>query len=353
MYANDNGGYAPEWNNGMWVAVAPGWHDGYNLHQPTQGFSAQDTVPFVYGATMNVKATTLNGVTAPESQRWNCSDSHPAVGVGIGRLWTGGYLTSKGAQIFYCPSNNSARLNKETRVNQIMRYDADEPFWTSKGIVTRADGDGLGDMGACTIQGYSCQGTSGSVSPDLCQVYSNYTMRTMQTFTDIVRTDRCEHDLGHFNIPTPYNLAIRIEEAGAVAILADNIDLFFGWERGSHISDWPPATTTPPTPHESRYPWARSRYVSTNHDSSYNVLFTDGSVKTYNDGSQSMFRKIVDCWFNENTGYSGPNAAGSTGTAADNNNETYVTAISSSGPMTMASDKLIFQPYLDSAYQAD
>ena len=66
-----------------------------------------------------------------------------------------------------------------------------------------------------------------------------------------------------------------------------------------------------------------------------------------------MFRRIVDCWFNNNTGFSGTNAAGSAGTAADNNQETWVTAIPATSPLTMASDKLIFEPYLDTGYQAD
>ena len=353
MYANDNGGYGTEWNSGMWVAEATGWHDGYNLHTPTQGFTGgTDTGPFVYGATMGVKAPNLNGVTAAESQAWNCSKSHPATGVGIGRLWAGGYLTSKGAQIFYCPSNNSSRLVKENRVDQITRYDSDEPFWTSNGMVTRADGDGLGDMGLCSQQGYSCNTNPASIAPDLCNVYTNYTLRTMQTYMDIVRTDRCEHDNGHWNVPTPYNIAIKIEEAGAVGILADSIDLFWGWNRDGGHPEWVPYVGTTPSDQAERYFWCQ-RFSNTNHDSAYNVLYTDGSVKTYNDGSKSMFRRIVDCWFNNNTGFSGTNAAGSAGTAADNNQETWVTAIPATSPLTMASDKLIFEPYLDTGYQAD
>jgi len=346
MYGNDNGGYSPEWNSGMWIAEATGWHNGYNLHQPTQGYSSGvDTGPFVYGATMGCKSATLNSVTTSETQRWNCSNAHPATGVGIGRLWTAGYLTIKGAQILYCPSNNSAKLAKEQRVPQIMRYDADEPFWTSNGSVTRADGDGLGDMGACTQQGYSCAaGLSGSVAADLCQVYSNYTIRTMYEYYDIVITDRPEHDMGGFTLRTPFNVAIRLEEAGSVAVMTDNIDLFYGWERGTHPT-WLPYTGTPPGTHTNRYSWARS-YITANHDSSYNVLFTDGAVKTYSDGSQDIFRRIVDCWFGVNTG-GGGNPTG----APDNNQETYTTNHTNDG--VMWAEKFIYKPFLDKAYQQD
>jgi len=357
MYAADSGGYIPEWNNGTWVEKRgeawghPGIHDQkavgvektgkYAEHG--RGFEEDPFIGAIFGTTMGCKLPGLNAVTAPESQWWNCTKERPASPVGLGRLWARGYFGQKGAETFYCPGNASAALAKENGLDKIAMYDADEPFWTSKGALVRTDGDGTGDAGIPkTTWSYYCWDGAANVNPGHCQLYVNYTIRTMKDFYDTIPCDRPEHDIGNFKNKAPYNIAIKLEEAGRAGIVADSIDPWFGWERSK--PDMTPYTGEWPETMEEKYAFA-AKLMRTNHDKAYNVLFADGSVKTYVDEGK-MRRRLVEVWLGHDT-----DGGGDPTGAPDNHSETYTNNYT--GDAVMWGDKFIFKPFLDPAYSAE
>jgi len=275
MYGNDNGGYWPEWNG-----------------------CSRDGTSDVYGVIDRPRAWS-NLVTIGHAQPWlSMSAAKPAAPIGLGLLWSGGYLTSKGAQILYCPSNNSATDSVEKRLDRIYSYDKDEPFWTSKGIVTRSNINGIGDAsgsGLASGNPYRCYGTynlnnvGGDISGMYCLVLTNYSIRFTRHVTH--------------SFPVTFDrvgfLSAKLEQVGSVGVVADNLSLGqFGYQLGLVNEGIRPASTLPnPRIDNEKAHLVANRdafmkylrgHSTTNHDSSYNVLFTDGAVKTYGDGNNNV-----------------------------------------------------------------
>ena len=356
LYADDNGGYIPEWNNGTWVEKRsaawghPGVHDQKIVSKQTGGkwgesgrtFEEEEFIGAIFGTTMGCKVPGLNGLTAPESQWWNCTPARPAAPVGLGRLVTGKYLGDKAVEIFYCPGNASGETAEDNDIDAITLYDEDEPFWTSGGAIVRANASGVGDMGeVSSYKGYPCWEGKATVPAEKCQVYHNYTLRTLKGHYKTIKSDRAEHDVGNFQNLSPHHIAIKLAEAGSVGLLADSIDPWFGWERVNpklkpYTGEWP-ATL------EEKYTFART-LARLNHDKAYNVLFADGSVKGFDDSDGKLFNRLVEVWIAHNTGDGGLPSGG----AADNTNETYTNNYSADG--IMWADKFIFTPILDGLY---
>ena len=271
-------------------------------------------------------------------QWWQATSIAPARPIGIGLLWSAGYLTSKGAQILYCPSNNSARYIKETRIDKMQRYDSDEPFWTSNGNVVRADSDKTGDTDSWTISenaywanigcGSEAHGSAGYVDTTVCHVFSNYSLRMKKQYTRYCTSDT------NFMLPT----AIKKEEAGAVALVADSLEPWLFQER---TEEWWVEVGALGTPTKEAYDKCRRLQV-TNHDNSYNVLFSDGAVKTYSDGAANVYKALVATWGNY--------------TEDDGKHETRsLNALSPAATFLSTStlDYFVWTPYLDTAYEAD
>jgi len=354
MYANDNDGYIPEWNGGTWVEKRsdawghPNVHDQKNVGKQVAGKWGEDGRSFeedpfigaVFGTTMGCKIPGLNNITAPETQWWNCTEARPASPVGLGRLVTQKYMGDKSAELFYCPGNHSWEAAKENDTDIMTAYDPDEPFWTSKGAVVLANGNGIGDLGDVAMKGYGCWTGSKTIDGSHCQIALNYTLRTLKGHYKTILTDRPEHDGGPFGIHTPYDIAIKLVDAGNVGILADSIDPWFGWERVKE--KYEPYTGPWPETLEEKYVFAR-KLARMNHDNAYNVLFADGSVKTFNDTSGKMFNRLVECWLGHNTG-----GGGSPTGAPDNNCETYTNNFNQD--KAMWGDLFIFSVFLDGVY---
>jgi len=72
-----------------------------------------------------------------------------------------------------------------------------------------------------------------------------------------------------------------------------------------------------------------------NHDNSYNVLFADGAVKSYNDGAGNLFRGWMKVWNHKS-----------------NNNGQYTHKMQGAGGTT-DDDYHMWRPFLDTAYQQD
>jgi len=325
IYAGDNGGYSTEFGQIYGTDLASGkvllpWRDYGN-----EGGGSD------YGSWTSSYVNS-SFVTIGHPQRWQASPATPSRGIGIGLLWVGGYLTSKGAQVLYCPSNNSGRKAKETGRAKLNRYDADEPFWTSKGAVTRADADGVGQPTAMNAKwGCSDGGTTGSdytpkVWGQYCVVLSNYSLRVYNLNVEWMNPTQ---NYGNYKAQ-----AIHLESEGALGLVSDNLDFFTMLDKAAVLgSTTASGSATPPESYDLLRP-----HVMTNHDSSYNVLFTDGSVKGYNDGSKSLYHSIADLYRVLNIANSSYGICPAGGPYNDRKK-------------TM--DAQAWIPYLDTAYQQD
>ena len=329
MYANDNGGWTTEFAGGMFIVTDAGgtWQQsGCNAGwcDPRDDPWGQAGPPVVFSAFM-CSTPTNTAVTVGRTQRWTVSEARPSRPIGIGLLWAGGYLTSKGAQIMYCPSNNSPRYSKENKWPKRHHYDSDEPFWTSKGLVVRGDGDDVGNAPSSITGGdvYTCVtdptlGTKPSRPYGECSVWTNYSLRVDGTYIEMAVSTRAR--------PT----AIKKEEIGKAALL---VDMFDHWVSSQKIRDvdtdrpWP-ASDFPIVLEQSRW------YMSNNHDASYNALFSDGAVKTFTDGAKS-FRRALIYYFEKESGRNGWPI------------HNYI------GANTTSCGKEVWEPFIDSAYQAD
>jgi len=240
----------------------------------------------------------------------------------LGLLWSGGYLTSKGAQILYCPSNNSGRASKEARYDKVIRYDADEPFWTSKGLVTIGDDDNIGNPNTAVSSLNGCYdggGGTGRLDEGKCWVLTNYSARYYNVNTVRYGGNGREE-----------SQAIKKEDIGAAGLYCDTIELWSpvrvnGFGQGGSGNGADPDDTG----------W--KRYAVINHDQSWNVLFADGSVKTYNDGSNNVFDMIIQI-----------NNAWDSCIAGD---QSWLTREKISTPGRYVED--VFISYFDTAYTAD
>jgi len=325
MYANDNGGYWPAWGG----------------TQREDDSKPIDQIKF-WGVIPKYQQY-LAYVTIGEPQPWNVSVTRPARPIGLGLLGSGGYLTSKGAQILYCPSNNSSIRAQENKRDLYIQYDKDEPFWTSKGTVLRSNNNGLGDgRGAQGTQWhmYCWQDYTSGINRSfpgswqdiaICHVMSNYTIRfTMKGDPVVVNDDRW-----------PDN-SYKIERFGSKGLVSDNLGLMhhsevygeYNWRTLSGGGGYDPNPAE-----RNQYLACVRKNIITNHDNSYNVLFTDSAVKTYNDGAGNILWAYVKMIH-----YMSQVGCGAR-TYFENQHWTL--------PQKYWAESLIWNAYLDTAYQQD
>ena len=319
MYANDNGGWTPEMSGNF-----------NTIGSTNANFTVPSTNPnAIFGTHRQDFGLTSISAIYGQPQRWLANSTKPCRAIGLGLLYAGGYLTSKGAQILYCPSNQSSRLSKESRYDKMQRYDEDEPFWTSKGNVVRANGNGLGDpypygLGSQEAaywyimgSGTEARGNPGYVPVGNSHVWLNYSMRFLKQ---------------HMSYPSYVApTAIKIEEAGKVGLVVDSLEMDRGWGRpwGAFPGPYPSDDAA-----VAAYGQLAAQHQITNHDNSYNVLFAAGTVKTYADGAKSVFRGWMKVWNHKS-----------------NNNGQYTHPLQYNG--TSTDDFFVWTPYLDEAYEQD
>ena len=285
LYAGDNEGWTPMItgasflnNNSMWYlgVRTKVWHL-WSMNPPN---------PLYFGSFDNVHDVAISSVTSGVAQPWHCSPATPAKPVGLGILWSAGYLTHASPAVLYCPSNQSALFAKEARYDRVTRLDPDEPFWTSKGRVVRANNNELGDYDY--LHGCSEDGLN-QISSGWCHVFTNYSWR----FADQFGTKSAD---GYYAYH-PY--AIKKDEFGGAGLVADYLDQLMA----ADVPYWGMVGNRPSCEGLMEYAGDNrlKDYLNLNHEAAYNVLFADGSVKCYVDGSREMFKAIVETyWFGEN-----------------------------------------------------
>jgi len=324
MYAGDNGGWSPEAGG-----VFGGRYSDMEVYLPSTGRACD-----VYGIMASFEPPCESSPTAGQPQSWRCSPARPSRPIGLGLLWMGGYVTRKGAQILYCPANQSGIAAKGIRADMHRRFDADEPFFTSKGVIVRGDADAHGDWEVPMVWPAVCWDGSSELSTGTCLVLSNYDLRWHGSFYR--QSPFLFYGGGR---TTTFPTAIKVEEVGKSGIVADTLEVFLGLETGE-VLGFP---TIPPPP--ERYTKAEN-YVVRNHLNAWNILFADGSVKTYGDGSGALYRALVDRWA----------ANGTAILPSDNPSEPMNKPVDLDGDGTCDTwelDAYIWTPYLDTAYGRD
>jgi len=330
MYSNDNGGYWPVMGGGT-----------YGTYSNT----------FVTHTRGDYFPSTLATVANP--QPWHCSPARPARPIGLGLLWAGGYLTSKGAQVLYCPSNNSGNYSDEIGSHMVIEYDSDDPFWTSQGLIVRSDNDSHGNTTTsgdkdidrwynhCADNYTDKYAGNSNIDTDYCRVAMNYTMRVTKYGDPPIAASR--------NLDN----SAKIERLGAKVIVADNLALILDHRSARYYENAAGfnIANTNNDAEKAAYDARRSdimvdakKYLVTNHDSSYILLYTDGSVKTFTDGSNNVlwaFITGVHRFSNNSTTWTMPGAGG----AYDTNDAL--------GRGAAALEHAVFIPLLDGAYRAD
>ena len=291
-YASDHAGYSPE-------ISGPLYTDAGNADQLRYPWPVKDQSAFAPLGASGLAADgecagTLgsNSVTIGQPQWWQASPAKPARATGLGHLWASGYLTSAGAQTLYCPSNESPPLAKKKRHDERFMFDEDEPFWTSKGTVVRANDNAFGDWKISrAIYGFEVcyDGTSG-LNRGKCLVLSNYSMRFPKAAVKInpkaIRPMPPHPKLVPGAIfPTSYKL----KEIGKLGIVADHTEPLLGQSRFQlGNNNW--------APDEEECLEKVPPYLVANHDAAWNILFPDGSVKTYSDESKKVQRAMCLWW---------------------------------------------------------
>jgi len=350
MYANDNGGYMACFYGPFMLDLAP-WPSGLQTNNTYYGYAPYigGSAALVPGASIDVMGAsyqygqpTQNSVMCANPVPWHISPTTPAIATGLGLLWSGGYLTSKGAQIMYCPSIHSGNPMLEDRRAYAITYDADEPFWTSSGTVFRSDNDNIGDYSfsyynlGWDSNGHpwsNCYTGTANIRKGYCEVMTNYTIRIRREAVEWYDSDRPEHNNGEW-YPMLLPHTFKPERKGAIGLVADCLEQSMYSDRDALFGN----TGNPMAGDPRRYDVARDQLFM-NHDNSYNVLFSDKSVKTYTDGGKSLYRAFIDSW-----------CIGANDNRGETSDKWCKYGTPDLGPVL---DYYVWKPFLDPAYQAD
>ena len=329
IYANDNK---------SWTPVAYGYVcNGTPRHQvdPSQNAggsgsnSLQWTAPMMYMIPM---ADFYAGASWGAYQEgfddpWGPLPDYPAgpgagIPTGLGLLFAGGYLTQQGASVLECPSrqeppdiqalfvqNGASVTESQARqlaeeLKQSVTLDPTEPFWTSGGKLNWSNGDTIGSRRfsylwtgeykftawyAFIVESgkyYPSGGDeaySGSPAP-LCRAPADYVSSFMGGYCNLVGSYQMRPAGGATAV---YN-AWPLDELQGQAVASDAL-------YGGPFYLWGEAATSSPS-------WVRffasendckPTYALSNHDAAYNVLFTDGAVKTFSDAGKSLYKQMV------------------------------------------------------------
>ena len=316
IYCNDNKSWTPViygYLGGMQGGAINGYghaifrHVGtlgtsaaYNVSSATTGKMVSDAAAgMIY--TYSQTRSEYDPAASPGPYSGAIKSSGPAIASGLGLLYAGGYLTQKGASVMDCPSRSidlfrryaaaySGTHNSKANVYQL-QFDATEPFWTSGGKWIEGNGTfdkstpetAKGNIAAGFTTSWSntpylpierCRGTA-TVYDALgvqCNILGSYEMRDSDTKGEV-----------HYG-------AMKLDEAqnGAKALASDamygNLTQSLQHSAGNASATGPLYVAGASL---QMYWWV------SNHDSAYNALFPDGSVKTYSDAGKNLQKAFL------------------------------------------------------------
>ncbi|MFH0964330.1 MAG: DUF1559 domain-containing protein [Planctomycetota bacterium] len=256
---------------------------------------------------------------------------NPARANGLGLLFSGGYLTQKGASVLDCPSRHFPSWwpsHAKTRIE----FNQNAPFWTTGGRL-RLNSQMGGTSDNYTASGYTAfhfwYGFKGSAN-FAAGFNTNYICVTQQVDSSAVvpawHEEMCFMK-GSYSLRQITDLsgssgtflpeAMKIDDYQGKAVASDTLDMVHveAMESGTTWGVWMPACYNHPY-NQPTWREAQMRMhilenvldiTVMNHDHAYNVLMSDGSVKTFGDSGNLVIRAIVDknLWANAYN-YTGP-----------------------------------------------
>ena len=363
MYCSDNSGWTPA-SYGFWV-----YADGATPAQATPGFgvgnyglngAAEYLTMLIMRPKLNhynnrwTGSTDTTDANIDPNQVFPWDDDFLSVAprfeapgggqpTGLGLLFSGGYLTQKGAVVLACPSLafdqvggqyyqslwsslTYAKAGVKYRKNTLT-HDPSEPFYTSGGKATWSNGDLINEIGLCgpinwpavygislssgfwpldagrslwgsndgiggrqitEPRGDASRGCTGKgswqgwgynyrIPSGFCTIVGSYQMRMAET-----------PDIAYAGMDFTWN-SFKQDEYQGQSIASDAVLGFYHrpdlwtYDPGSGWV-WPDFNQPG---RQDRRDWFG------NHDMSYNVLFTDGAVKTFSDAGLSLYKDIL------------------------------------------------------------
>ena len=275
-----------------------GWDDPMVFDSGVNQYTRLDGTQFVYGEP--------NG---------------PTLVNGLGLLLSGGYLTQAGATVLDCPSRiipegrqwvqkqygtgvelmNDATFEtfKKSVVKQV-GFPSDAPFYTSGGKINWSGPDETGSFAMAHNLGngwmlYNMIGNFGHRQTTQ-DALASLGMATGAYCGGDVSLDHVRCSLvGSYQMRSPEGPGIlygswplsEMQDNGQ-AVASDTIWGFFQYS----LAYGGERLLLDPAEHTRQYWWQ-------NHDSAYNVLFADGSVKTFSDAGLSLFKTLVAAKLNQ------------------------------------------------------
>ena len=327
IYCNDNKGYTPVVYGGTvvhgdkrHVMHGSGSDRTWNQYEMDRWIPQLYLVPVVGGTGVSSDAcdwqaierwAPYNDGTTPEGHGFpQEAGAKPSA---IGLLLSGGYLTQQGASVLDCPSRqlpnpkntsdpffvgygSATGPDQIKGINNVATYDALEPFYTSGGKLRWSNANGIGD-GSDADSGlftnfrptvaqdrplWNFQGVDASYGyGNPCQGYDS-SNRWYGRWCSIFGSYQVRND----SVDDWTWCSWKLDDIPGKAVASDAIWGFFARPKRQ---DW---TTT--VRHDPNYvDTLRHDWFTENHDKAYNVLFTDGSVKTFSDAGLSLYKEMV------------------------------------------------------------
>jgi len=219
-------------------------------------------------------------------------------------------------------SGEQAVRDWKATLNRMMTFDPDEPFWTTGGKACWTNGDDYGSFDFMAAAGNHISPSFGSMG-----VYGYMGYRGTYDFNSRNRSGdhhywygyplepgvsgngryprKCDESprmwcnvIGSYMVRpenvNDYSLnSYELDEIAGKAVASDAIWGFFGRSNARWHSQWPASIDPTKWYYTSSQPNTLStRWWASNHDSAYNVLFTDGSVKTCSDAGLSLYKSF-------------------------------------------------------------
>ncbi|MFH0965576.1 MAG: DUF1559 domain-containing protein [Planctomycetota bacterium] len=330
IYSNDNRGWSPAHYGTYTGAAADQYRFADAPHQPNLNWQAWFLIKNIW-ATANVGVDESNGDTevgtdddlmgsypssasvrvyqgvntavgkgdANVAYQGGGADNGgvrgPAVAItGLGLLFSGGYLTQKGGQVLMCPSwpvaMNTRRLG--AALENAFLQDNKEPFWSIRDVPCW---DGVGTASADSDNN-PLTGMDSATNADGVEDMALIMLDPADVNKPSLGGEGCANDWLITNYWLRFRQinfsALKISSNIGVAIVSDTLlGNFDGVAYCMRVMGT--ATTGDPRQNSGGSGdgnFAASTYGNTtfvqNHDGAYNVLFTDGSVKTFSDAGQ-------------------------------------------------------------------
>jgi len=213
-----------------------------------------------------------------------------AVATGLGLLWSSGVLSTKGAKIYYCPSARHQSLGDTVtvQVRSKWHYDREEPVWAAARLNPGdIEAGRMPDMAArlSNRNGEGDMGDTGStpVDPESNSGFQEYGDAVLTNYWLRTRASSLDGNANHYKIDqsrtyNSWRLNNEMDSTFKGALVSD----FIGgdWQIARWLGSGSGVT-------------APNIFIQ-NHDAVYNVLFKDGSVQTFSDGSSKVKKMLQD-----------------------------------------------------------